>query len=234
VSRSERVLKSDEDFVAYPDGELGRGGTFFMYAIIESGGKQQKIKAGDVLRVEKLNLAVGEKFTIDKVLVVNDGKTMNVGAPYVSGAAVQATVLSVGKSDKVIIFKFKSKKDYRKKQGHRQPYTEIEIEAIQLDGKTIAKKDAPKKKKATKKADTAAKDEAAAEDIKEEASEAEVVEETPAEEAKEEAPAEEVKEEAAEAVVVEEAPAEEAKDEAPAEDIKDEEKESAAEEKADE
>jgi large subunit ribosomal protein L21 len=111
-----------------------------MYAIFETGGKQYKVAAGDVLRVEKLSEEPGAKIKIDKVLAVNDGKRLQVGNPYLDAAIVNATVLSNGKRDKVIIFKYKAKKDYRKKQGHRQSYTEIEIQSFAVDGKTIAKK----------------------------------------------------------------------------------------------
>jgi large subunit ribosomal protein L21 len=116
-----------------------------MYAIFETGGKQYKIAAGDVLRVEKLPEGVGEKIKFDKVLAVNDGKETHVGTPYLDAATVDATVTAVGKGEKVIIFKFKAKKDYRRKRGHRQPFTEIEIESVTLGGKTVMKKEAPKK-----------------------------------------------------------------------------------------
>jgi large subunit ribosomal protein L21 len=146
-----------------------------MYAIIESGGKQHKVKAGDILRVEKIQGDAGSKIKIDKVLAVNDGDSLTVGTPYVEKAVVEAKIISEGKGDKVIIFKFKAKKDYRKKQGHRQPYTELEIESIKLDGKVIDKKKAaPKKKAATKKAKEAG--EIVDETAVEETNEAEVVE----------------------------------------------------------
>lgn len=102
-----------------------------MYAIIETGGKQYRVSEGDVIRVEKLEIADGEKITFDKVLLVaeEEGK-LNVGKPYVDGAVVEAVVEKQGKAKKIIIFKYKSKKDYRKKQGHRQPFTQIKIEKI--------------------------------------------------------------------------------------------------------
>ena len=92
-----------------------------------TGGKQYRVSAGDKIRVEKLNAEAGSTVSLDKVLVVGgEGETM-VGAPYVAGACVEAEVVENGKADKVIIFKYKAKKDYRKKQGHRQPYTELKI-----------------------------------------------------------------------------------------------------------
>jgi large subunit ribosomal protein L21 len=122
----------------------GSGGNQLMYAIFETGGKQYKVAAGDVIRVEKLPEAEGKNIKFDKVLAVNDGKQTHIGTPYLDAATVDATVTAVGKAEKVIVFKFKAKKDYRKKQGHRQPFTEIEIERVSLDGKTVFKKEAPK------------------------------------------------------------------------------------------
>jgi large subunit ribosomal protein L21 len=116
-----------------------------MYAIFEIGGKQYKAAAGDVVRAEKLPDAVGTKIKFDKVLVLNDGKETHIGTPYLDAAVVSATVTAVGKGDKVIVFKYKAKKGYRKKQGHRQPFTEVEVESVSLAGKTVFKKEAPKK-----------------------------------------------------------------------------------------
>ncbi|MCL2169308.1 MAG: 50S ribosomal protein L21 [Defluviitaleaceae bacterium] len=97
-----------------------------MYAIIETGGKQYKVAQGDTIKVEKLEANEGDKFTFDKVLFVS-GKA---GAPYVAGATVEASVLEQGKHKKVIAFKYKPKKGYRKKKGHRQPFTALKIETI--------------------------------------------------------------------------------------------------------
>jgi large subunit ribosomal protein L21 len=116
-----------------------------MYAIFETGGKQYKVAAGDVLKVEKLPEGVGEKIKFDKVLAVNDGKETHVGTPYLDAATVDAEVTAVGKGEKIIIFKFKAKKDYRRKRGHRQPFTEIVIESVTLGGNTVMKNEAPKK-----------------------------------------------------------------------------------------
>lgn len=100
-----------------------------MYAIIETGGKQYKVEQGDVVFVEKLGVEEGETVTFDKVLVVG-GEDTKFGAPYVDGATVTASVVKNGKDKKIIVYKYKSKKGYHKKQGHRQPYTKVEITAI--------------------------------------------------------------------------------------------------------
>lgn len=125
-----------------------------MYAVIETGGKQYRVQEGDIITVEKLNAAVGDVVAFDKVLVLGEGKDIKVGTPYV-GTAVTGTVVENGKGQKVIIFKYKAKKDYRKKQGHRQPYTMVKIES--LTGAAPVK-EAPKAEEA--------KAEAAAEEVK--------------------------------------------------------------------
>ncbi len=101
-----------------------------MYAVIETGGKQYKVQEGDVVFVEKLDAEAGSTVTIDKVLVVANGEDVKVGAPYVDGATVTASVVKNGKEKKIIVYKYKPKKGYHKKQGHRQPYTKIEIQKI--------------------------------------------------------------------------------------------------------
>jgi large subunit ribosomal protein L21 len=101
-----------------------------MYAVIKTGGKQYKVAAGDKLKVEKLVGEVGSTVVIDKVLLIADGETTTVGAPLVAGAKVNATVVSHGRGDKVMIFKMRRRKHYRKTQGHRQSYTEIQIDTI--------------------------------------------------------------------------------------------------------
>lgn len=111
-----------------------------MYAVIATGGKQYRVSEGDKIRVEKLNAEAGAAVTLDNVLVIGgEGETL-VGAPYIEGAAVAAEVVENGKADKVIIFKYKAKKDYRKKQGHRQPYTELVIKSIAAPGVKAAPK----------------------------------------------------------------------------------------------
>jgi large subunit ribosomal protein L21 len=114
-----------------------------MYAIIETGGKQYRVQQGDVICVEKLGAAVGETVCFDHVLVLGEGEGIQVGTPYV-GTAVEGKVVEEGKGKKVIIFKYKAKKDYRKKQGHRQPYTMVEITGLGADApKAEAKAEAP-------------------------------------------------------------------------------------------
>lgn len=100
-----------------------------MYAIIMTGGKQYRVQEGDELRVEKLAAEVGDKVTFDQVVAVGGDKLV-VGKPFVEGCAVGAEVLEQGKADKVIIYKYKAKKDYRRKNGHRQPYTLVKITGI--------------------------------------------------------------------------------------------------------
>ena len=101
-----------------------------MYAIIETGGKQYKVQNGEQIRVEKLDAEIGSTVVFDKVLAAGEGSDIKVGTPYLDGLTVEADVVESGKGDKVIIFKYKAKKDYRKKQGHRQPYTLVEITSV--------------------------------------------------------------------------------------------------------
>ena len=100
-----------------------------MYAIIVTGGKQYKVEQGDEILVEKLDAEVGETVSFD-VLMMADGDAVTVGKPYVEGAACKAEVVEHGKGRKVIVFKYKPKKNIRKKRGHRQPFTKVEITAI--------------------------------------------------------------------------------------------------------
>ena len=101
-----------------------------MQAIIVTGGKQYKVAEGDTLFIEKLDAEAGQAITFDKVLAVLDGDKATFGAPTVEGASVAATVVKNGKGKKIRIFKYTPKKGYRKRQGHRQPYTKVEIGAI--------------------------------------------------------------------------------------------------------
>ena len=113
-----------------------------MYAIIEACGKQYKVSKGDVVFFEKLDAEEGKTVKFDKVILISDeGKKVEVGAPYVKGAKVEGKVVAHGKAKKIIVFKYKAKKNYRRKQGHRQPYTKVEITSIK---KPAAKKAAPK------------------------------------------------------------------------------------------
>ena len=131
-----------------------------MYAIIESCGKQYKVAEGDVVFFEKLDAEEGKKVSFDKVVLVSDDKKVEVGAPYVKGVKVEGKVVSHGKGKKIIVYKMKPKKNYRRKQGHRQPYTKVEITAIKAPA---AKKETAEAttetaaKTTTKKATTTAK-----------------------------------------------------------------------------
>ena len=101
-----------------------------MYAIIESCGRQYKVAEGDVVFFEKLDVEEGKKVTFDKVVLVSEDKKVEVGAPYVKGVKVEGKVVANGKGKKILVYKYKAKKDYRRKQGHRQPYTKIVVEKI--------------------------------------------------------------------------------------------------------
>ena len=101
-----------------------------MYAVVKTGGKQYRVSAGEKLRIEQIGAEVGQEIVLDQVLMVADGEALKLGAPLVSGATVKARVLSHGRGDKVHIFKMRRRKHYRKSQGHRQNYTEIEILGI--------------------------------------------------------------------------------------------------------
>ena len=101
-----------------------------MYAVISSGGKQYKVSEGDVVFIEKLDVEEGASITFDKVLMAGEGDAVKVGTPVVEGATVTANVLKNGKAKKVIVFKMKRKKNERKKKGHRQPYTKVQITAV--------------------------------------------------------------------------------------------------------
>ncbi len=124
-----------------------------MYAIIESCGKQYKVAEGDVVFFEKLDAEEGKKVTFDKVILVSEEGKVQVGNPYVKGVKVEGKVVSHGKAKKIIVFKMKAKKNYRRKQGHRQPYTKVEITGI----KTSAKKAATTAKKTETKTAAAKK-----------------------------------------------------------------------------
>ena len=133
-----------------------------MYAIIEACGKQYKVVEGDVVFFEKLDTEEGKRVNFDKVILVSDEKEVKVGNPYVKGVKVEGKVLSHGKGKKIIVFKMKPKKNERTKQGHRQPYTKVEITAIKTPAakteKTAEKKEekaeVAEKKTTTKKATT--------------------------------------------------------------------------------
>jgi len=124
-----------------------------MYAIVEIAGKQYKVSKDDTLYVPRQKAQANDKLTFDKVLLVNDGKSVSVGTPTVEGVAVSATVIDQVKADKVLVFKKKRRKRYKVKNGHRQPYTQIKIDSV---GKAKAKKAAAKKKAEPKAEDAAA------------------------------------------------------------------------------
>lgn len=101
-----------------------------MYAVIETGGKQYQVKEGDVVFIEKLAVEADETVTFDKIVAVGTDEGIRIGTPYVDGASVEAKVLKNGKAKKITVFTYKPKKGEKKKQGHRQPYTQVRIEAV--------------------------------------------------------------------------------------------------------
>lgn len=103
-----------------------------MYAVIETGGKQYKVQEGEVISIEKLNMPEGESVLFEKVLAVSTDKGLEVGMPYIKGAVVNAKIIAQGKDKKIIVFKYKAKKNYKRKQGHRQLYTKVQIEKINI------------------------------------------------------------------------------------------------------
>ena len=120
-----------------------------MYAIIESCGRQYKVAEGDVVFFEKLDAEEGKKVSFDKVVMVSDDGKVQVGNPYVKGVKVEGKVVSHGKGKKIIVFKMKAKKNERTKQGHRQPYTKVEITSIKTSSKKAeAKKEVAEEAKA--------------------------------------------------------------------------------------
>ena len=116
--------------------EVGQWRYILMYAVIRTGGKQYRVQKGDVIRVERIALdnEVQQTYSFPEVLLLADGDKVTVGDPTVKGAKVTAKILGHGRSKKVVVFKFRPKKDYRRKQGHRQPYTELEITDVALEG----------------------------------------------------------------------------------------------------
>ncbi len=101
-----------------------------MYAVIKTGGKQYRVCAGQKLKIEQIPADIGQEISLDEVLSVGEGESLKIGTPFVEGASVKATVLAQGRHDKVKIFKMRRRKHYQKRQGHRQNYTEIRIEAV--------------------------------------------------------------------------------------------------------
>ena len=101
-----------------------------MYAVVNTGGKQYKVQKGETLRIEKIPGAVGSSVTFDKVLMVADGENIRVGQPVLENVVVQAQIVEQDKAKKILIFKYKRRKRYRRKNGHRQPFTAIRIDGI--------------------------------------------------------------------------------------------------------
>ncbi|MBR3249526.1 MAG: 50S ribosomal protein L21 [Clostridia bacterium] len=122
-----------------------------MYAIIESCGRQYKVAEGDVVFFEKLDAEEGKKVKFDNVILFSDGKKVQVGNPYVKGIKVEGKVVAHGKGKKIIVYKMKPKANYRRKYGHRQPYTKVEITAIKLPTAKKAEPAKAEKKTAEKK-----------------------------------------------------------------------------------
>jgi large subunit ribosomal protein L21 len=101
-----------------------------MHAVIKTGGKQYRVVTGEKLKIEQIPADVGTEITLDQILMVGEGESVQIGTPFLTGASVKATVLSQGRHDKVMIFKMRRRKHYQKHQGHRQNYTEIRIDTI--------------------------------------------------------------------------------------------------------
>ena len=101
-----------------------------MYAVIKTGGKQYKVAAGEKIKVEQIAADVGQEITIEQVLAVGDGADVKIGTPWVAGASVKATIVAHGRHDKVRIFKMRRRKHYKKSQGHRQSFTELQIDSV--------------------------------------------------------------------------------------------------------
>ena len=123
-----------------------------MYAIIESCGRQYKVAEGDVVFFEKLDAEEGKKVAFDKVIMVSDDGKVQVGNPYVKGVKVEGKVVSHGKAKKILVYKYKAKKNYRRTQGHRQPFTKVEITKIATAAEKAPKAEATEAKTTTKKA----------------------------------------------------------------------------------
>jgi len=125
-----------------------------VYAVIESGGKQHRVEKGEILQLEKLDAATGDKVKFDKVLLVGEGESVKIGKPYVQGGQVTAEVLREGRGDKIKIIKFNRRKHYKRQQGHRQWYTEVKITGIKAGAGAKAKPKPKPKPKPKVKADS--------------------------------------------------------------------------------
>jgi large subunit ribosomal protein L21 len=129
ITAHNRIPKGLMPFL--PVASLYLRGGLEMYAVIETGGKQYRVEKDSVLYIEKLDAQEGETVTFDKVLLVNDGEQVKVGTPLVEGAKVTGKVLKHGKGKKITVFKYKPKKNYKRKKGHRQPFTKVVISGIE-------------------------------------------------------------------------------------------------------
>ena len=138
-----------------------------MYAIIESCGKQYKVAEGDVVFFEKLEVEEGKKITFDNVVLVSNDKKIEVGAPYVKGVKVEGKVVAHGKGKKILVYKYKAKKNYRRTQGHRQPYTKVEITKIKTPAEKAEAKAEAKAEVKTAEKKTATKTATKKETVKE-------------------------------------------------------------------
>ncbi len=125
-----------------------------MYAIIESCGRQYKVSEGDVVFFEKLEAEEGKKITFDNVVLVSNDQEVEVGTPYVKGVKVEGKVVSHGKGEKILVYKYKAKKNYRRTQGHRQPYTKVEITKIKTAEEKAEKVEKAEAKPVQAKAET--------------------------------------------------------------------------------
>ena len=103
-----------------------------MYAIVDSGGKQYKVQEGEILRVEKLTGEVGDSVSFDRILMFSDGENVNVGTPLLEDVAVTGHIVEQGKAKKIIVFKYKRRKRYRRKRGHRQKFTAVKVDSIKI------------------------------------------------------------------------------------------------------
>lgn len=129
-NRSVQVLQTVSDLPVAGESKKC-GGVHRMYAVIQTGGKQYRVTEGSVLKIEKLDVQPGDRLTLDQVLMVSDDNEVRVGTPLVPNAQVTAVVLEQGREKKIVVYKYKRRKNYRRKQGHRQPYTKIKVEKIE-------------------------------------------------------------------------------------------------------
>ena len=130
ICRLKRAVPSMPQGIARSSARLKEREVLFVYAIIETGGKQYKVNEGDIIFVEKLGVAEGETVEFTSVKALSKDGALKVGTPNVEGAKVTATVVKEGKGKKIVVFKYKAKKNEKKKMGHRQPYTKVQITAI--------------------------------------------------------------------------------------------------------